>query len=239
MTDNAKPLGWGRFLLQFVTVMLAFLAGSVPAVAIWGMGSLGLAFSTVGSSLFGILAAWLWLRSDNAVAQGFNLARPPMGWPRAIAIGIAAAVAIQLWFQLAADLLTRFGAPKLDTALIMDHVTASPAGLALWVIAVAWFAAGFGEEMIWRGFLTDRLERLKGLAGNAWAIIAIQAFLFALPHAYQSWTGILVTGGVGLLLGWLRLKTATNLWPLIVAHALVDTISMTLGYASKHGLLPF
>jgi membrane protease YdiL (CAAX protease family) len=234
----AKPLGWGRFMAQFITVMLAYVAGSIPAVAIWGMSSAGLAFSTVGSSLAGIGVAWLWLRRDGAVAEAFAL-RAPRRWGRALAISAVAALLIQAWFHFAAAALTRLGAPPLDTALIIDQVTSGPGALILWIVAVAWFAAGFGEEVLWRGFLMDRLMRLKGLSGRIWPVILLQALAFALPHGWQSWTGIVVTGVVGILFGWLRTKTEWNLWPLIIAHAAVDTISMLGAYAAKHGLLPF
>jgi uncharacterized protein len=231
----AKPLGWGRFIAQFITVMLAYIAGSVPSVMIWGMSSTGLALSTVGSSLAGIGVAWLWLRRDGAVAEAFTLGAP-RSWNRALLNAGVAALLILAWFQFASALLERLGAPPLDTALIIDQVTSGPGALILWIVAVAWFAAGFGEEVLWRGFLMDRLLRLNGLAGRIWPVILLQALVFALPHAWQSWSGIVVTGAVGVLFGWLRTKTDWNLWPLIIAHAAVDTVSMLLAYASKHGV---
>ena len=233
-----RPLGWGRFSAQFITVMIAYIAGSIPAVAIWGMSSLGLALSTVGSALFGIGAAWWWLRRDGAVAEAFALGAP-RSWGRTLLIAGGAALLIQAWFQVGAEVLTRLGAPPLDTAMIIDQVTSGPGSLALWVIAVAWFAAGFGEEVLWRGFLMDRLLRLKGLAGRIWPVILLQALIFALPHGYQSWTGIVVTGVVGVFFGWLRTRTEWNLWPLILAHAAVDTVSMVGAYLAKHGLPGF
>ncbi|MFM5949014.1 MAG: lysostaphin resistance A-like protein [Novosphingobium sp.] len=231
----ARPLGWGRFTAQFLTVALAYIIGSVPAVAIWGMSSTGLALSTVGSSLGGIGVAWLWLRKDGAAAEAFALSAP-RSWSRALLIAGVSALLILVWFQFAGALLQRLGAPPLDTALIIDQVTSGPGALLLWIVAVAWFAAGFGEEMLWRGFLMDRLLRLKGLSGRVWPVIGLQALVFALPHVWQSWSGIVVTGAVGVLFGWLRTRTAWNLWPLIIAHAAVDTVSMLGAYAVRHGL---
>lgn len=238
MSGQVRPLGWGRFLLQLLSVAIAYFAGSIPGVLIWGIDSTGLAMATAGSSAFGILAAWLWLRRDGALAQAFALQRPD-SWPKSLTAAILAALAIQAWFQIGGALLRSLGLPPVDTGLVMDAVTSGPGALALWIIAVAWFAAGFGEELLWRGFLLDRLLRLKGIAGRTWLAIAIQAVLFGLPHAYQGPSGLVVTGVVGILFGWLRTRTAWNLWPLIIGHGLVNTISMLLGYASKHGMLPF
>ena len=88
----------------------------------------------------------------------------------------------------------------------MQYITESPLMLGLWIVLVAWLAAGFGEELLWRGFLLDRLMRLPGISGRIWLAIVIQAVLFGLPHLYQGWGGVIVTGSIGLLLGWLRIK---------------------------------
>jgi uncharacterized protein len=231
MTDM-RPLGWGRFVLQLVSVAAAYIAGSIPAVLIWGEKSTLLAFSPLGGAIAGLLVAWLWLRRDNALAQALTLDRPA-SWPRTSAIAVAAAVAIIIWFQLGGALLKWLGFPSVDTDQVVDLATQSPASLALWVIGVAWLAAGFGEEVLWRGFLLDRLMRLRGIAGRLWLAIVIQAAAFALPHLYQGWSGVIITGVVGLFFGWLRTTTHWNLWPLIIAHATVDTAMLCAAYVAK------
>lgn len=234
MTSEVRPLRWGWFLLQFVMVTLAYLIAAMPPVLLLGQTNLGLALSTVGSSLGGIGMAWVWLKWDGAVGEAFNL-KPPQNLPRTLMVAMGATLAVLVWFQFGSWLLTRLGMTPLDTKMIMDFVTASPGSLALWVLAVAWFAAGFGEELIWRGFLMDRLMRLKGISGRLWLAVVLQAAVFGLPHLYQGWAGVIVTGVVGLLFGWLRIRSNWNLWPLIIAHGLVDTISMCAGYLQAHG----
>jgi uncharacterized protein len=231
---TARPLGWGRFLLQLITVVIAYVAGSVPAVLIWGEKSTLLALSPLGGALAGILVAWLWLRRDNAVREALALNRPA-NWPRAVLTAIAAAVAIIVWFQLGGNLLKWLGMPSIDTSQVIDLASQSPASLALWIVAVAWIGAGFGEEVLWRGFLLDRLMRMPGISGRLWLATGVQGVAFGLPHAYQGAAGVIITGVVGLFFGWLRTKTAWNLWPLIIAHALVDTIMLLLAYAAKVG----
>jgi membrane protease YdiL (CAAX protease family) len=151
------------------------------------------------------------------------------GWA---ATGIAGTLAI---FAIGGPLMEAIGLGMPDSSYILGLVTESPAMFALWVIGVAWLAAGFGEEVLWRGFLMDRLERLAGLRGRAWLVLAVQAVLFGLPHAYQGMGGVVVTASVGLLLGWIRLRQRGNLWAVIIAHATVDTVMMSLAYADKLG----
>jgi uncharacterized protein len=242
--DTAQPrrLGWGRFVLQLLTVALAYIAGSVPAALLWGKGSpfagaqesTLVALSPVGGALAGLLMAWFWLRRDGASVQAWTLSRPD-SWRQTIGIALAAAVAIIVWFQVGGLVLKWLGFPSVATDDIIKLATANPASLALWIVAVAWVAAGFGEEVLYRGFLLDRLQRLPGIAGRLWLAVGIQALAFGLPHAYQGASGMILTTVVGLFFGWLRTKTAWNLWPLIIAHALVDTLMLSAAYLEKLG----
>ncbi len=169
--------------------------------------------------------------------QAWDLSHPPEGWPRAIGIALLATVAIIAWFQIGSLLVQQIGLGMPDVGHVMDMVTQSPAHFAMWIVLVAIFAAGIGEELLWRGFLMDRLQRLPGLSGRAWAIIGIQGALFGLPHLYQGWGGVIITGVVGLFFGWLRYNRRGNLWTLIIAHILVDVLMMSAGYAGKLGLI--
>lgn len=229
-----RALGWGRFALQFVSVMLVYTAASVPPVLILGMhSSAGLALSAVTSMAAGLLVAWLWLRSDRAVAVAWNLSMPA-NWPRTLGIAVMAAIAIQLWFQIGSGLAQFAGLPRMEAGQVIDHATSSPLSLLLWVVAVGWFAAGLGEELMWRGFLLDRLARLPGIKGRIWLAVVLQAAAFGLPHIYEGGaTGIIVTGVIGLFFGWLRLRQRGNLWALVIAHALVDSISILAAYVTK------
>ncbi len=234
--EKGSGLGWGRFLLQFVTVVIGYVLGSVPPIVIWGETATGYLVSVVSSMAFGLLVAWLWLRKDGAVAEAWNLSRPA-SWPRALALSAAATGVICAIFLLGGPLLRELGLPAADVNSVMRYVTQGPLALVLWITLVAWFAAGFGEELLWRGFLFDRLQRLRGLAGRNGLVVLVQALIFALPHGYQGVSGIILTGSIGLLLGWMRLRTGGNLWPLIIAHAAVDTIMMSLGYADAQGII--
>ncbi|MDC0886722.1 CPBP family intramembrane metalloprotease [Altererythrobacter sp.] len=234
MQQDLPKLGWGRFLLQLGTVIIVYLAASVPAVLVFGESAWGYLLSVFFSMAGALLVAWAWLQKDGALAQAWDLSMP-QSWPRTLALAAAATAAILVIFQVGAYAAEALGMPKVDVDLIMGFVTESPLMLALWIVLVAWLAAGLGEELLWRGFLLDRLMRLPGIQGRIWLAIVIQAAVFGLPHLYQGWSGVLITGSIGLLLGWLRIKANWNLWPLVIAHAGVDTIMMALGYAGTLG----
>lgn len=101
----------------------------------------------------------------------------------------------------------------------------------LLLIPVGWGAAGFGEELIFRGFIFGRLA--KALGGSRLAqgcALLLQASLFALGHSYLGPRGVLNAGLLGLLSGGAYIATGRMLWPLIFAHAAVDTLGLTALY---------
>lgn len=238
MTETkARNLGWGRFILQLVTVALAYFAFGIPAVAIWGETSTGVATSVATSMLGGLLMALFWLRRDRALGEAWDL-RKPKNWPRTAIVAALATIAIIGWFTLGALLVEAIGLDTPDVEQVLAWVTQSRFHFLLWIVLVALFAAGLGEELLWRGFLIDRLERLKGLQGQVWLVILVQGVLFGLPHFYQGFGGVIITAVVGFGFGWLRYRFGGNLWACILAHMAVDTIMMSLSYAGKTGLLP-
>lgn len=243
-----RAVGWPKFLLQIVTVAIAYLIGSLLPIAPSliaqldaaaagvepTLGSIETATSAMGGAVLGLLVAWLWLRRDRAVPVAWNFERPA-SWKRTLGWAALATAGTLAIFAAGGPLMQAIGLDTPDAGLILDLVTQSPLTFAVWVIGVAWLAAGLGEELLYRGFLMDRLSRLPGLGRSTWAVLAVQAVLFGLPHAYQGAGGMVVTGLVGLWLGGVFLKTGRNLWAVVLAHAAVDTISMSLAYADKLG----
>ncbi|MGB7784527.1 MAG: CPBP family intramembrane glutamic endopeptidase, partial [Salinimicrobium sp.] len=91
---------------------------------------------------------------------------------------------------------------------------------------VVWVTAAFLEELIFRAYLINVLDKLFGSTKlSAAAAVLVSAVIFGLSHAYQGLTGILLTGSLGLLAGIFFLLNGRRIWPLILIHGLIDTIS--------------
>lgn len=101
----------------------------------------------------------------------------------------------------------------------------------LWLF-LAWVSAGFGEELFFRAYMVSRAERIvKGLPLALFMAILIPAAIFGFAHFYyQGMRGLFTTGMIGLSIGALYLLYKRNLWPLIIAHGLVDTLGFTAMY---------
>jgi membrane protease YdiL (CAAX protease family) len=107
--------------------------------------------------------------------------------------------------------------------------------LTLIFIALAWSLAAFGEEMVYRGYLMNRVADLSNRTRRAWIISLIVVHVaFALAHAYQGWTGAIDEGLMGLLLGVIYLRTGRNLAVPIIAHGIGDTIDFILIFLGKY-----
>ena len=111
-----------------------------------------------------------------------------------------------------------------------DHLRGNLPNLIINVVAV-WFTAGFVEEFLFRGYLMERLVDLQGKETKlAWVIaLVVSAVIFGFVHLRQGPAGILKVAAYGLLFGMAFLTVRRNLWPLMIAHALMDTLSF-VGY---------
>lgn len=98
-----------------------------------------------------------------------------------------------------------------------------------------WVLAAFGEEWVWRGYVTNRLADLFGRSGAGWigaVLIANAAFGFA--HLYQGPTGVMEAAEDGLLFAVLYFATGRNLIAAMVAHGMQDTIDLILGFTGTY-----
>ncbi|MAS85497.1 MAG: CPBP family intramembrane metalloprotease [Erythrobacteraceae bacterium] len=229
-----RRLSWLRFVLQLFTVALAYFAASIPPILLFGETNAGVLGSVVLSMLAALLVARLWLASDGSLRHAWSL-RPPQNMPRTLALAAMGTGVITFLFAAGAVVIDALGLPPIDVSMVLDYVTQGPVSFMLWVVLVAWLAAGLGEELLYRGFLLDRLMRLRGMRGRRWPAAIIQAALFGLPHLYQGWGGVLVTASIGLFLAWLRFANRGNLWACILAHAAIDTIMLSLAYSQSLG----
>jgi hypothetical protein len=99
------------------------------------------------------------------------------------------------------------------------------------LIPVSWGTAAFGEELLYRGFINRRLtDAFGGTALASGLALVCQAMLFAMAHAYLGARGMLNAGVLALLAGGCYLACGRWMWPLIIAHGMVDSLAMTVLY---------
>jgi membrane protease YdiL (CAAX protease family) len=94
--------------------------------------------------------------------------------------------------------------------------------------------SSFGEEVIYRAFIINRVAEMGAGARRAWwAAVAVSAVVFGLVHFDWGPMGIVQTAFMGLALGIAYLRVRRRLWVLILAHAYMDTILLVQMYLAR------
>lgn len=97
--------------------------------------------------------------------------------------------------------------------------------MLLFALAVIYPVSSFGEEVVYRGFLNQRLSEFGG--GSRWADVCAvtgSAVIFGLAHFSWGPVGILQTTAMGMALGIAWLLLNRQLWVLVLAHCYLDTM---------------
>jgi membrane protease YdiL (CAAX protease family) len=115
-------------------------------------------------------------------------------------------------------------------------VVASPLDAAWYTVPLLLLAAlraGLTEEVIFLGYLFDRLRRL---GWNWWTIILVTAGLRGLYHAYQGVGSIIGNVAMGVVFGWCYRRWG-RVMPLVIAHTVIDVCAF-VGYPLAVSLWP-
>ena len=202
--------------LLFVTI--------VQVLEVWDFPSIFVLFPFSWGSL--------WLRKDGWRDVGL---RRPASWPRTIGIGVIAGAVnalIALW--LIGPLVDRLGGGKEDLSQY-ESLSGNIPVLIVWIL-IGWIIGGFVEEMVYRGYLLNRIAGLFGQNRAGWVIgLLVSSAFFALGHIYLGVSGIIQTFFEACFWAALYLADRRNLWLPIIGHGITNTIAFILMY---FGLYP-
>lgn len=176
-----------------------------------------------------VVAAWR-MKARGVSWTDLGLRRPENPTVALIATGAILGLAIasivgfeiakdQLGLQIAADnsnvnAVSRFGDLQGNWILFLS------------IIPFVWLESLL-EEVLDRGFLLNWIERAlsSNLAATVLAVIA-QAAIFGFRHSYDLSERSITVGLIGLAMGIGYVAFGRNLWPPIVAHCVLNTLSM-------------
>ncbi|GGG30820.1 hypothetical protein GCM10011344_34710 [Dokdonia pacifica] len=98
-------------------------------------------------------------------------------------------------------------------------------------LVVVWATAGFGEEIIFRGYFMRQFVKFFGESKISIVLnIVLLACFFGFMHSYQGITGQLVAGIVGAILALIFYLRKYDLWFVIAVHGFFDTIALVCVY---------
>jgi membrane protease YdiL (CAAX protease family) len=174
---------------------------------------------------FGWLSMWLRRVSWREVGL-----RKPAGWPLTILTAILVGIAYNaLDVGVILPSLHRLTGEPLDLSEL--EALKGNASVALLLLAASWLSAAFPEELLYRGYLLNRLSDFFGRHTAGWAVsAALVSVAFGFAHHAQGITGILDNVIAGLLFAGLYFASRGNLWLPILTHGIIDTTSVALLY---------
>ena len=98
-------------------------------------------------------------------------------------------------------------------------------------LLLVWATAGFGEEIIFRGYFMRQFVKFFGESKVSIVLnIVLLGCFFGFMHGYQGITGQLVAGFVGALLALIFYLRKYDLWFIIAVHGFFDTIALICIY---------
>jgi membrane protease YdiL (CAAX protease family) len=172
----------------------------------------------------GFLAAWAVLRWRGESWAGLGLRRPPKA---SIAIAVAVALylvnmALSAWVV---PVLAQWIAPIRQPSFLA-YIRGNLGGFLTW-LAIGWIVGAFIEELLFRGFLLNRIADLLGGTKAALALgVVAQAVLFGALHLYGGGFAFLYATVFALANGVFYLAAGRNLWPLILVHGVWNTVQI-------------
>jgi uncharacterized protein len=176
---------------------------------------------------FLLLLAWLSLRLRGLRWKDVGLQRSE-SWFKTIVIGASAGIGIELLeLFITQPFLVRLNGkmPDLSQFQILRH---NPKMLLIG-LGLTWTLAAFGEEMVYRGYLMNRVAGLGRGSRLAWTVsLILVKVLFGAAHMGQGITGMIENAIDGTLLGVLYLYRKNSLATPVIAHGITDTVDLLL-----------
>ncbi len=225
----------GEIMLLFI-IVLSFIGLIVPLA---GDNLILKQLMVWSANILMLIYVWMGLKLRGETWSDFGLALKTLSLRKAVKT-----------FLLSLLVLALALAGFIIGSIIMANITGIPTGSAdmsgydffkdnmgmlILTLVGVYIASSFGEEVIYRAFLINRISELGQNTKKATIIAVIfSSVIFGLIHYDWGPMGMVQTGFMGLALGLCYVKLKKRLWILILAHAYMDTILMVQLYLASN-----
>lgn len=224
----------GEILLLFI-IAFAFIKLITPLV---GDNPLIKQFVVWVANILALIIIWAGIKLRGESWKDFGLTFKSISWSEGLK-----------GFLLSLLVLVLGLAGFIFGSIVMANITGIPetadmsgydylkdnVGMLLLTLVGVYIVSSFGEEVIYRAFLINRISELGKNAKKATIIaVILSSIIFGLVHYEWGPMGIVQTGFMGLAMGICYIKLKKRLWILILAHAYMDTILMVQVYLASN-----
>ena len=226
-----------RLYLAFETLViagglmgLAFVAHGwawLPKMPVFGASWLMVAYALA-------IIGWLQIRGESLGDYGLFA---PKSWGTAIGVAVLCLMAMYTYMSVINPIVLQALKPWIGSGVDLTRFDGlkNNGWLYLEILPMVWLSAGFTEEFLFRGFLFNRLLMILGRGPLPFVVAAIiQAALFSIGHIYQGWPGVVQVAAISVFLLVASRVLKGNLWPAVIMHGLVDSLSLGILVFKDH-----
>jgi membrane protease YdiL (CAAX protease family) len=161
------------------------------------------------------LVAWIWAGVQWKGGRFRDLIGGCWNSWRAVAADVVLAFAYWIVWELAVA-AAHWAVDRFHPARATYHGPSGVAEIFLWFLVS--LAAGFAEELAYRGYFQRQFQALTGSLPVA---IVLQGIVFGMGHTYQGWGQVVVITAIGILDG-IFVAWRGNLRAAMISHAWAD-----------------
>ncbi len=203
----------------------------------WGADTLKITGAGSIAMWSGIILATLFMKKRGMKWRQLGLRSPKTRreWLTDLLLALASVISVIVFMGLILDpLVNYFGLESpTDSHDRFAFFLGKPIVFISYLIGVVWFGAALGEELLIRGYLLNRLVDFFGEGKHTRLVaLCIQALIFGMLHAYQGLPGMIGTAVVAMIFGLIYFTAKRRLFPVILGHGIINTISLTAYYLS-------
>jgi membrane protease YdiL (CAAX protease family) len=155
-------------------------------------------------------------------------------WRKTLWVGILAGAGIEMLELFCTQPLLARLTGRMPDLSAFNQVAGSLKWLAISLV-FTWTLFAFGEELIFRGYLMNRIAGLLGRTRRGWSVaLVLASVMFGLSHLGQGITGVSENFIDGMILGTLYLKFGRHLAVPIIAHGITDTVDFLLIFFHRY-----
>lgn len=179
------------------------------------------------------LYGWIRLRLRGQRWSSVGLCRPE-SWLKTVSVGLAAGIFLQLLSEFITEPAIAYltGQP-VDLSDFRPLVGNTK--LLLIYFAAIWTLAAFGEEMVYRGYIMNRVADFGDRTTLAWGVSAIVvSIFFGIGHYYQGISGMIGSGISSLIFAGVYFLLNRNIWVAVLAHGFSNSIGLFIIYFGLH-----
>ena len=166
---------------------------------------------------------------------GLSLPEGRKDWFKSLGLALLAMVLVILFMALVVPAMSSLLGVSIPESATdrFEFFLGKPLVFAAYLVVVIWIGAAVGEELLMRGFLLNRLINFCGSEKKGTVVaVLLHAIIFGVLHISQGIPGIISTGIVAIIFAVMYLYNGRKLFPLIIAHGLINSIGIIAYYVS-------